>query len=143
LIDQLKYFITFKNVKLNSIMKKINSLIILLCFVGFTSCQKSPEDIVTKFYRSVEAGEISKAKECLSKQIVAQFGNKLTIGLTKESEKIAKCGGIKDIKVELEGKGEIRSGSVTIIYSGDCPENKNDKISLIQEDGEWKISMSK
>lgn len=120
-------------------------LFALVAFAQFLlSCQSPPEDIVTKFYRSLESGEISVAKECLSQQIISQLGdNKMTTALTQESKKIGACGGIKDIKTSLEGQGEIRTGTVTIIYLGECPENSNDKVSLIQEDGEWKITMSK
>jgi hypothetical protein len=108
------------------------------------SCQKPPEHVVEKFYRSLEAGEISVAKGCLSKQIVSQLGGtKLTAALTEESEKITSCEGIDEIKISLTGSGEIRTGSVTVKYVGQCPHDNNEKISLIREDGEWKINMSK
>ena len=125
-------------------MKRTLLFVFVISTQFLSSCQKAPEEIVTKFYLSLESGEISAAKECLSKQIISQLGdNKLTTALAQESKKIGACGGIKDIKTSLEGQGEIRTGTVTIIYLGECPENSNDKVSLIQEDGQWKITMSK
>jgi hypothetical protein len=124
-------------------MKKLTLLMPIFLTSVLFSCKESPEDVVLKFYRSVESGEISKAKECLARPLVDRFGDKIGESLARESEKIGKCGGIKDIQIDLQGKGEIRNGKATISFKGDCPENKTDKISLIQEDGEWKINLSK
>lgn len=118
-------------------------LALLVAPLVLVGCGGSPEDSVKDFYRSVEKGEISKAKGHLSKQIAGMLGEqKLTASLGQESTKIAECGGIKDIDVQLKGEGEVRAGTAKITYKGSCPE-KEEKVSLVKEDGKWTISLGK
>ncbi|MFM7195446.1 MAG: DUF4878 domain-containing protein [Bacteroidota bacterium] len=124
-------------------MKKYFYPALLILTILFTSCQESPEDVVIKFYRSVEAGNISAAKECLSERLLALAGEKLTVGLSKQTEEMTSCGGIKNIQVDLEGTGESRKGKATVSYSGDCPDETEDKLTLVKEEGKWKIGLRK
>lgn len=88
-------------------------------------------------------GEITEARTYLSSQIVGMLGEaKIKTALAGETERIGKCGGIKDIDVKLEGQGEVRSGKTTVNFGGTCPP-KVENTKLIKEDGKWRIGMAK
>ncbi|MCS6973087.1 MAG: DUF4878 domain-containing protein [Cyclobacteriaceae bacterium] len=124
-------------------MKQL-SLIILVAFtVILTGCKSSPEDVVSSFFEAVDKGDVTKAKKYLSKDLISKLGEtKLTIALSEQIEKFKECGGVKEIKVNLEGQGGIRNGTAKISFNGKCPDT-TEKVSLILEDGNWKITMSK
>lgn len=108
-----------------------------------SACSKSPESTVENFYMALESGEISEAKSYLSSQIVGMMGDqKMTGALSKQSEKLLRCDGIANIEIDIKGEGELRSGSVTLTFNGNCPV-KVEKVKLIEEDGDWKITASK
>lgn len=125
----------------------LHRLLGALCFafvaVALSGCAKSPESTVESFYRDVAKGEISQAKGYLSSQIFSMLGDgKITSALTSQTEKVQACGGISRIDVKLQGEGEVRSGSVTVKYSGKCSQ-VTEKVKLIKENGVWKITASK
>lgn len=120
-------------------------LLVLASGIALTGCGKSPEATVEAFYTALGKGEITEAISYLSKQIITNFGEeKVRGGMTKESQRIAECGGIKSITTQLKGEGEIRIGQSTVTYgdSNKCP-TKNEKTALTKEDGAWKISLDK
>lgn len=111
--------------------------------VLLTGCSRSPESTVKKFYRAVGEGEITEAQSYMSAEVVGMMGpSKMSAGLAQEAERIQECGGIDSVDVELEGEGEIRNGTATITYEGDC-EARSETIKLRKEDGEWKLGMTK
>lgn len=106
-------------------------------------CGKSPESTVESFYRSLASGEITEAKSYLSVQLAGMLGEaKLSAALSKETEKIRACGGIKKIEVKLQGEGEVRSGTAAVTFGGKCSPI-NERTKLIKENGKWKITASK
>lgn len=110
---------------------------------ALTGCARSPESTVEHFYKSVAEGELNEAQNALSQQVVGLLGpQKLNAALAQESERVMKCGGIKSIDVQLEGQGDFRVGNAEITYKGDCPA-KREKVNLIKEDGDWKLSANK
>ena len=109
----------------------------------FTGCSKSPESTVESFYKAVGKGEITEAQTYVSSQVTGMIGpQKLAASLAQESERVGRCGGIKSIDVKLDGQGEVRSGTATVTYAGQCPP-KNERVKLIKEDGKWKLGASK
>ena len=108
-----------------------------------SSCSHPSQSTVEKFYRALEAGKISEAKEYVATEVRSLLGDrKLSLALAKQSENIRKCGGIKKIEVNLEGSGEIRTGTTKVTFKGDCkPDWQNTK--LIKENGKWKITATK
>jgi len=116
---------------------------VVACISLLSSCAKTPESTVENFYEAIASGEITEAKSYLSAQIAGMLGDaKLSAVLSGESEKIQKCGGIKSIEVDMQGEGELRSGTATVTFNGDC-RAKVEKTKLIKEDGIWKITASK
>lgn len=116
---------------------------ILFASTLLSGCGKSPESSVESFYRALASGEITEAKSHVSAQLAGMLGEaKLSAALSGETEKIRACGGISNIQVSLVGEGEVRSGTVTVTYKGNC-QPKNEKTKLIKEDGKWKITSSK
>ena len=123
--------------------KGLTAVAFLVSFFLLAGCGRSEESTVEKFYRSLERGKISEAKGYVSAQVVGLLGDrKVSLALSKQSENIRKCGGIKKIEVKLEGSGDLRSGTTKVMFNGDCePSFQNTK--LIKEDGEWKITADK
>lgn len=79
----------------------------------------------------------------VSAQVVAMVGQqKLTMGLSKASEQMQACGGVKSIKTDLSGQGEIRTGMVQIDFKGECKPS-SEKVKLLKEDGQWKLGADK
>ena len=106
-------------------------------------CARPPEATVESFHKAVAKGEITEAQTYVSSQVTGMLGPEmLSAALAEESERITKCGGIKSIDVKLEGQGEVRSGTATITYGGECPP-LNGPVKLIKEDGKWKIGAGK
>ena len=124
---------------------KLKIVLALAASLALTACGKSPESTVESFYKALGKGEIKEAVSYLSKQITENFGEKkITQGMTAEAQRIALCGGVKSVKSELKGEGDVRAGQTTVVY-GDaqkCPE-KTEKAALVKEDGTWKIGMNK
>jgi len=127
-------------------MKPMNNARILMtiaCVALLPSCAKTPESTVESFYEAIASGEITEAKGYLSAQIIGMMGDvKLSAALSSETEKIQKCGGIKNVEVDMQGEGEVRSGTATVNFNGEC-RSKVEKTKLVKEDGNWKITASK
>ncbi len=118
-------------------------LVAAFCATCLTGCGKSPESSVESFYKAVSKGEITEAQGYVSAHLIGMLGpQKFSAALAGESEHIRACGGIKNIAVKLQGEGEIRSGTTTVTYGGNCSP-KTEAIKLIKEDGKWKITASK
>ena len=118
-------------------------LISIFLVTILSACSNSPQSTIESFYQAIDKGEISEAKTYLSSQILGMMGDKkATAALTELYEKIQKCGGIADLTTDISGEGEVRSGTTTITYKGDCPA-KTEKTQMINEDGAWKITASK
>lgn len=107
------------------------------------ACSTGPESVVEDFYAAVGKGEITEAQGYLSTQVTQLLpAEKLAASLREEHERVTKCGGIKTVKVKLEGDGEVRFGTATVSYRGDCPE-KTEKVNLVLEQGKWKLGIDK
>jgi hypothetical protein len=116
----------------------------VICGAGvlLTGCAKSPEGTVEAFYRAVAEGELKDAQSYLSKDIVELMGEqKLSDGLSKETQRAQNCGGIKDVQIQMQEGAEVRYGRVTLAYAN-CPD-KVENVKLVKEDGSWKIGVEK
>ncbi len=71
----------------------------------------------------------------------ADFVEKLRMVLEVQADHIQKCGGIKNVDLELQGEGDVRHGQAEITFKGDCPPQK-EKVSMVRENGEWKLSVT-
>ncbi len=108
-----------------------------------SACAKGPETTVENFYAAVGKGEITEAQSYLSGKIRGFLPpEKLAAGLTEEHKRVVACGGIKSVDVKLEGDGEVRFGTATVDYRGDCPA-KTEEVSLALEEGQWKLAPDK
>jgi ketosteroid isomerase-like protein len=114
-----------------------------LLVVAVAGCAKGPERTVENFYTAIEKGEIDEAQGYLSSSLVQMLPPaKITAGLTKQHEEIVRCGGIKNIEVDLEGEGDVRSGTATVTYRGDCSVD-SEGVKLAREEGEWRLQADK
>lgn len=106
-------------------------------------CAKSPEATVQGFYAAIAAGEITEAEAHVSNQVIGMLGpQKLRAKLSSESQRITACAGLDVVEVKLEGKGEVRHGTVVVKYKGSCDTSQT-KVALLKEDGKWKIGAGK
>ena len=114
-----------------------------LLVVAVTGCAKGPEKTVENFYMAIGKGEIKEAQGYLSDSLVQMLPPaKIAAGMTEQHEKIVRCGGIKNIKVDLEGEGDVRSGTATVSYRGDCSVD-TENVKLAREEGEWRLQADK
>ena len=121
--------------------RPIATIVILVAVLA--GCAKSPESTVESFYRAVAKGELTEAKQYVSAQVIGMLGEqKFSAALSAEAQRVQSCGGIKTINVKLSGEGEIRNGTVSIQYVGNCPA-KQERTKLVKEDGKWKIGADK
>ncbi len=111
--------------------------------VVLAGCSKSPETVVEKFYRAVGAGETAQAREYMSRQVVDLLGEtKVSAGIQAETESIKRCGGIHQVTSQLLGDEQERHGTTTVSYDGNCP-TRTEKTKLVQEHGDWKLTLAK
>jgi hypothetical protein len=126
-----------------NLLSKVKVSAMAVCIaILMSGCSKSPESTIEGFYYAVSEGEVSEAKSYLSSELVAKGGKKIAAGLAAQHEKFLACKGIDGIKVDMKGEGEVRFGTTTITFKGECPET-TDKFKLIEENGDWKLSASK
>lgn len=115
----------------------------MMAAVLLAGCAKGPESTVEAFHAAMAKGEISEAKTYLHPDVERQLGQqKLEAILTKEAQRLQKCDGIESMKTELSGEGEIRQGTITIDFKGDCPTRTQD-VSLKQFEGKWLLGGAK
>jgi len=125
-----------------SIRKAVSSVVGVACCL-VVGCTKSPESTVQSFYRAVAQGEITEAESYLSRQVLGDIApNKLHASLSREMQRVQRCGGYKELKTELGEGAEVRFGSVWISYAGNC-KSREEKVKLIKEDGKWRLGSSK
>lgn len=124
-------------------MKIKNALLAITVATALTACSKGPESTVEAFHEAVSKGALSEAKEYLNPAVAQTLGpQKLDAILAAQAEQVQKCGGVASLKTEITGEGEIRNGTVTIDFKGDCP-TKTDNIKLQKIDGKWMIGGGK
>lgn len=119
------------------------SLVLASASLLLVACSKSPEATVEAFYLALSKGEITEAKRYLSPRVTEMLPDaKLTAALSAEASRVQGCGGIKAIEVTLTGEGEVRSGTATIDYQGECPR-KTEKVKLLKVEGKWRLDAGK
>jgi hypothetical protein len=115
----------------------------LLAFVVcLLSCSSNtPEGVVIRFYKSLNAGEYSKARELYSAEAL-QFidtqlpGDRFIQWADMETRK----GTISDVKVTTaDTRGEKSDISVTVTYKDGASVNRT--VTLKQENGDWKLGL--
>lgn len=112
----------------------------MLC-AGLAACAKSPKDAYVEAYRALEQGKLDEAAGYFSESAHAFLGSaKLRMVLAMQAEKIQKCGGIRDLNIDLQGEGDVRTGKSTITFKGDCaPVEEN--VRLVRENDQWKVGL--
>ncbi|MBE2280077.1 MAG: DUF4878 domain-containing protein [Ignavibacteriaceae bacterium] len=121
-----------------------SALIILFLFIqGCGSKPSTPEDLVKDFMKKVENND-KGAIDYISKSTVTLLGKeKIDAGIEKQSEQIKQKGGIKEIV--FGGKKEKKDGILELRYEilFNDGTSKKDKVFVVKEDGDWKITASK
>ncbi len=108
-----------------------------------SGCARGPESVVETFHEAVESGNYDRAIDQLSPGLVEMFGrDKLKKALAQQTDTIASCGGIANIDTRIDGETDVRRGTVTITYKGQC-EPKVEKVKLVKVNGDWRIGADK
>lgn len=102
------------------------SLILVLASCGNSL---TPSDVVREFYDLASRGEVQKAREHVSHEVIAGYEG-WGKSVTEEIKKQGSNGGI-EIKTESI-KGEIATVEIGV-------DGKEETVNLIKEDGAWKI----
>ncbi len=122
---------------------KIRLYLMLLTTIMIASCfGGGPAGTVKSFYKEVESGKLESATELLSNSTRSQLSaDKLKLSLQEGTRQIDAKGGIEKIVVTEEKViGETATVAVKILFADDTEQV--DQISLIQEDGKWRIQIS-
>lgn len=109
------------------------ALLASACFGG------GPVATVKAFYERVEQGELDEAVELFSTTLRSQIGDdKLKQGLQSATREIDQKGGVAKMKILEENIiGEVADVEVEITYGDGSSETT--KMSLIKEDGRWRL----
>jgi len=119
---------------------------VAICALVTVSCgltQSGPADIVKKFHKAVEQGELDDALKYLSPSLTAMFPpQKIKTMLGEETKKTKAKKGISSLDITKEDvTGEVADLQITVKY-GDGTTRSED-THLTKENGEWKISPKK
>lgn len=124
-------------------VRRVGFVVAAASLALLAACSSGPEAAVKGFYKALDAGKTTDAKGYLSAQITEMLGDgKLDMALAEGAKNIADCGGLDKVEVSLNGDGEVRRGTATVSFDGECPQ-KNDEVMLVQENGDWKIGIGK
>jgi hypothetical protein len=108
-----------------------------------SGCARGPETVVETFHEAVASGNYDRAIDQLSPGLVEMFGrDKLKKVLAQQTDTIASCGGIANIDSQIDGETDVRRGTVTVTYKGQC-EPRVEKVKLLKVSGEWRIGADK
>lgn len=103
----------------------------------------SPQSTVEGFYRAIDAGDVEKALEYIDPGSRQMWGGKLTAAVAVQVEKIDKCGGIDEIKIEqVSERGDLRIVKAKVVYKDAKCGHKSEKLKLIKSGGSWRIVVS-
>lgn len=125
-------------------LKQQKLFVVALLVIGIllTGCSSGPSRTVERFFRATEDGKQSEAVDLLSSQVIATFGrDKLIAGLADRTREIESLGGIDSIATDETINGDSASVNVTVTYGDGSVES--DRVDLIKEDGDWKITATK
>lgn len=115
-------------------------LLAVLALFVLTSCGQSPKNVVEDYIVSLDKGEISEAYDLIAKQVIVQVGErKIKLILREQASKMQKKGGLDDLKIIGESKGEI--GHYTIHMTFKDESKMDDDVNVVKEDGDWKVSL--
>jgi hypothetical protein len=115
------------------------SLVLLL---GISACAPGPKDVVEKFYRDVESGNINDALDQVSPRVIQTFGRpKLEQAIVSQNAAMKQAGGIKSV----EFQGEQVTGDIAKVPAKVTMNNgqtQQQTVTLIKEQGAWKIDLT-
>jgi len=106
-------------------------LVIGLVVISCTEKKGSPSAVVREYYKAIEKGDMA-ALEKVSAEGEAPMV-KLFASMTKGS--VAARGGIKSIEETIDGD----RATITTTFKDDSTE----KLALLNQNGEWKITLEK
>lgn len=120
----------------------VRVLLLLASLIFSVSCSSnSPEGAVIRFYKTLNAGDYSKAKELYTAEalqfVEAQLpGDRFIQWADMETRK----GTISDVKVNTaDTRGEGSDVSFTVAYKDGASVNR--AVTLKQENGDWKLGL--
>jgi hypothetical protein len=114
----------------------------LALLLATTACAAGPKDVVEKFYRSVESGNINDALDQVSPRVIQSFGRpKLEQAIIGQNAAIKQAGGIKSVEFQGEQiSGDIAKVPVKVTMNNGQIQQQT--VTLIKEQGAWKIDLT-
>lgn len=118
------------------------ALLLAMAMLYLVGCSSpGPADTVKSFHKHVANGEVEKASEMMSGEIVEMIGEeKLQAGLAEQTKTIREMGGIESFDIlSEEVNGQVATVTYKVTYgNGDIEE---DEADLMKIDGKWRFSM--
>ena len=126
-------------------MKKSTFVLILASFFLFISCSSnSPKGIVTKYFKSVQAGKYTEAIKCFSfaaeadEEQIQEFAAKLETQQQKEGAALKSFKILEEVIDKETGKGVVK---VLVTNSEGIEEEQ--EIPVVNVDGKWMLEFGK
>src|SRR5262249_2699508 len=109
---------------------------------AITACAPGPKDVVEKFYRSVESGNINDALDQVSPRAIQAFGRaKLQQAIISQNAAIKQAGGIKSVDFQGEQiSGDIAKVPVKVTMNNGQIQQQT--VTLVKEQSGWKIDLT-
>ncbi|MGE3342283.1 MAG: hypothetical protein AB7L71_02515 [Vicinamibacterales bacterium] len=101
---------------------------------------RTPEDHVKALYGAIERGEHDSALKMVHPKLLQLVPeSKLRASMVSMQDRMAKCGGVKEVQVDLRpGQGE-RNGKATIVFKGDCKAQES-RVMVGEVAGKWYVA---
>lgn len=125
-------------------MKALFSFLAISIMVLFVACGggSTPGDTVKEFYTAVEKGDIDKAMDYYTDEIIQMLGEeKIKTSLEEAKKQIDNMGGIESIEIVSEDvKEETAKVNIKTTYKNG--EVKEEAIDLVKDGSSWKMGFS-
>jgi hypothetical protein len=124
--------------------KQILTAMALFLFLFTSACSgSSPGGVVKAFYKAVEDGNSQQAVGYFSDRVVNSFGlSKLEMGVNAQTEQIRALGGVRDVRI-LNETVRDNNAVVNVEVTYRDGSSTSERVSLVKEDGKWKIDLTK
>jgi hypothetical protein len=110
--------------------------------LGAVACAPGPKGVVEKFYKAVEAGNMSEALDQVSSRVIQTIGRpKLEQALLSQNATMRRAGGLKSVDFQGEDvSGEVARVPVRITLNNGQTQQLT--VTLVKEQGAWKIDLT-
>lgn len=124
---------------------RVQAVLAILCLAFvLQACDRlsGPGAAVKDFYHAIDKGDLDRALDLLSAQVLAMGRDKIKAGLAEATRRTQAKGGIKTTDIQEEKVvGDTATLKAVVHYGNGTAETEN--VKLVREEGKWKLVPSK